>query len=187
VGDWPHGPAHRLGSAGMYMVTAGTYQKTPIFSSRSRLDLLLSRFFEVTEEHHASLQAWALFPNHYHFVAEFVRPEELTKLVRHFHSLTAREVNLLDRVEARKVWHQYYDSKLTFERSYFARLHYVHDNAVHHGLVKAASNYPWCSAGWFERRAEPAFRKTIESFRYDEINVDDDFSVDGNFLKDPSR
>jgi hypothetical protein len=59
---------------------------------------------------------------------------------------------------------------------------YVHENAVHHGLVSVASNYPCCSAGWFEQRAEPSFRKTILSFPCDTINVRDDFVVSADFL-----
>lgn len=81
MSDWPHGPAHRLSSAGAYMVTAGTYQEVPVFSSRSRLDFLQTLFFQLAEEHHASLQAWAIFPNHYHFIANFVRPVELRNLI----------------------------------------------------------------------------------------------------------
>src|ERR1700689_3090201 len=43
----------------------------------------------------------------------------------------------------------------------FARLHYVHRNPVHHGLVRAATAYPWCSAAWFETEAPASFRKTV--------------------------
>lgn len=97
------------------MVTAGTYQKLPLFASGDRHDLLLSHFFRLAEAHHASLQACAIFPNHYHFIANFVRPEELRILISHFHTVTASELNLLDRTEGRKVWFQYSDSKITFE------------------------------------------------------------------------
>jgi hypothetical protein len=30
-----------------------------------------------------------------------------------------------------------------------ARLHYVHQNAVKHGLVQQANQYRWCSAAWW--------------------------------------
>ena len=180
--DWPHSPAHYLSPAGAVMVTAATYRKTPIFSSRARLDLLQRHLLQLADEYLAVLQAWAIFPNHYHFVAESADPKKLPVLIRHLHSLTARQVNELDATTGRKVWFQYWDSRLSFENSYFARLRYVHENPVHHGLVSVASNYPWCSAGWFERRAEPSFRKTILSFPCDTINVRDDFVVSPDFL-----
>jgi hypothetical protein len=51
----------------------------------------------------------------------------------------------------------------------------VNNNPVHHGVVDYAAKYPWCSAGWFEAKASPAFRKTVESFKTDRISVPDDF------------
>jgi putative transposase len=64
---------------------------------------------------------------------------------------------------------------LTFERGYFARLKYVHQNAVKHGLVQGVSAYRWCSAGWFERVATRAQVATIYSFKTDLLKVLDDF------------
>jgi putative transposase len=180
--DWPHSPLHQLSAVGAFMVTAATYLKAPIFSSRARLDFLQRHLLQLAEEYCAALQAWAIFPNHYHFVADFTDPKKLPVLIRHLHSLTARQVNQLDASTGRRVWFQYWDSRLSFEKSYFARLRYVHENAVHHGLVSIASNYPWCSAGWFEQRAEASFRKTILNFPCDTINVNDAFEVSPDFL-----
>jgi putative transposase len=64
---------------------------------------------------------------------------------------------------------------LTFEKSYLARLNYVHQNAVKHGLVRIANQYPWCSAAWFERTATPAQVETIYSFKTDKVRVFDEF------------
>jgi putative transposase len=149
------------------MLTAGTYGKAPFFNGRQRLDLFQAHLFLLCSEYSVSLQAWAVFPNHYHFVARLERGAHLRDLVRHLHSATAREVNRLDEAAGRKVWFQYWDSRITFEKSYFARLRYVHQNAVHHGIVRRAANYAWSSAGWFERKAASAFRKTILEFPID--------------------
>ncbi|MDQ2918768.1 MAG: hypothetical protein M3R10_02680, partial [Verrucomicrobiota bacterium] len=70
---------------------------------------------------------------------------------------------------------QFWDTELTFEKSYFARLHYVHYNAVHHRLVAVATDYPWCSARWFESNASDAFVRTIYSFKIDMLNLPDEF------------
>ncbi len=179
---WPHCPRHEVSAAGAFMVTAATYLKAPVFCSRPRLDLLQSHLLQLAEEYCAALQAWAIFPNHYHFVAVLADPTKLPVLIRHVHSLTARQANELDASIGRRVWFQYWDSRLSFEKSYFARLRYVHENAVHHGLISVASNYPWCSAGWFERCAEASFRQTTLTFPYDTINVSDDFDVSRDFL-----
>ena len=91
------------------------------------------------------------------------------------HEKTAKWVNRLDETPGRKVWHNFRETLLTHERSYLARLHYVHSNAVKHGLVLTASDYPWCSAGWFEKTASPAQVKTVYSFGTDRLNVGDDY------------
>ncbi len=128
------------------------------------------------------LQAWALFPNHHHFVAVLIDSSSLSTFVRHFHSVTAAEMNRLDRMPGRKVWFQYWETHLTFEKSFFARLHYVHDNPVHHGIARLAANYPWCSAGWFQSNASAAFQKIVRSFLCDRIAIPDAFKVEpGHF------
>jgi putative transposase len=81
----------------------------------------------------------------------------------------------MDHRPGRRVWFQYWDKCLTFEKSYFARLNYVINNAVHHGLVLDASHYPFCSAGWMERNSNPAFRKQVASFKYDQLSEPDGF------------
>lgn len=65
--------------------------------------------------------------------------------------------------------------RLAGERSYFARLNYVHQNPVRHGLVLVANQYPYSSAAWLERTATPAQVKTIYAFKIDRIPVPDDF------------
>jgi putative transposase len=89
----------------------------------------------------------------------------------------ARELNRRHDRAGRTVWHNFWDAELTFEKSYLARLNYVHQNAVKHGLVRVANQYPWCSAAWFDRTATPAQIKTIYSFKIDTVRVHDDYEV----------
>src|SRR6185295_13265442 len=45
----------------------------------------------------------------------------------------------IDNATGRQVWYNFWDTKLTFENSYLARLNYVHQNPVKHGLVCIAN------------------------------------------------
>ena len=56
-----------------------------------------------------------------------------------------------------------------------ARLNYVIQNPVKHGLVAVADQYPYCSAEWFRLRAEAAWYGTVTSFPIDRLEVEDDF------------
>jgi putative transposase len=175
--DWPHAPSHRLFAAGTYMVTSGTHQKKPFFNSRLKLNFLRETLFARAAEHGGDLQAWAIFPNHYHFIGRFDDPGKLREMVSELHSLTARRVNKMDAVPGRQVWFQYWESKITYERSYYPRLRYVHENAVHHGLVRTAANYEWCSAAWLERTASTAYRKELLTFGRARLALPDEFTA----------
>jgi putative transposase len=174
--EWPHAPLHRLVENGTYMVTTGTYGRAHLFRDPERLTLLEDALLRLAATYDWNLEAWAVFSNHYHFVAStHASPSRLKEFLTHLHAETAREVNRLDGDEGRQVWHNFWDKQLTYEKSYFARLNYVHHNAVKHQLVPVASQYRWCSAAWFERTARPAQVKTVYGFKTDRLKVPDDF------------
>jgi len=164
------------------MVTAATYQKQSLFSSAARLTLLADALLSLAEQTRWRLQAWAVFPNHYHFIGENTESGAVLRFVRSLHSTTAAAINQEDKLTARKVWFQYWESRLTYAKSYFARLSYVHQNAIHHGIVRVASRYPWCSAGWFERRAPKSLYRRIMEFKPTRLEIPDDFEVDSSGL-----
>jgi putative transposase len=176
--DWPHAPLHRLSEAGTYLVTAGTLYKQHHFHSIPRLDLLEAKLLELARHYGWQLEAWAVFANHYHFVGHAQTTSgPLSDFLGHLHSATAKVVNEADGAAGRQVWHNFWEARLTYERSYLARLNYVHQNPVKHGLVRVANQYRWCSAAWLERTATPAQVKTIYSFKTDKVRVYDDFDV----------
>jgi len=174
--DWPHAPVHRLDTNGVFMITAATLNKEHFFRSSEKLTLLENTLLSLAKNYHWRLEAWAVFANHYHFIAFSDEGAlELDRMVKRLHDDTARELNRMDQAEGRSVWYNFWDTKLTYQRSYLARLNYVHQNPVKHGLVKVANQYNWCSAAWFERTASPAMVKTIYSFKTDQLKIFDDF------------
>jgi len=160
------------------MVTCGTYLKHPWFRGTGRLRFLCDALLSMAAKHKWNLQAWAVFANHYHFVALSPRQaEDLSEFLQELHSKTALAVNEWENTKGRQIWFQYWETQLTFQKSYLARLSYVHRNAVHHKLVPEASLYPWCSAGWLQRRAPTSFYKTIMRFGIERTKTPDDFEV----------
>ncbi len=178
---WPHAPTHQLAESGPYFVTVGTYQKLPHFRTRQRLDVLHRGLLSVARDAGWAVEAWAVFPNHYHFVGHSPSGEQtaesLSRMLGQLHRKTASWINRLDAAPRRQVWHNYRETRLTYQRSYLARLNYVHQNPVKHGLVPAAHLYQWGSAAWFERTATPAQVSTIYAFPIDRLNVYDEYDV----------
>jgi putative transposase len=157
-------------------VTAGTYNKTHWFDTGLKRDLLERMLLSMSKQAGWQLEAWAVFANHYHFVARGNQQStNLREFLHELHYDSARDLNEIDGEPGRTVWYNFWDTRLTHQYSYLARLNYVHQNAVKHGLVPVANQYPWCSAAWFERTASAAQVKMISSFKTDKVNVYDDF------------
>ena len=105
---WPHAPEHRLGEAGTYFVTAATYQKQHHFCGRRRLEVLHRGLLTVARDFGWRLEAWAVFSNHYHFVAHSPAgaetSESLCAMLSRLHEDMAKWVDQLDAAPGRKVW-----------------------------------------------------------------------------------
>jgi putative transposase len=95
--------------------------------------------------------------------------------VRHLHRELGIRFNRMDNTPGRRAMYEFWDTHLTFEKSWLARLNYVHQKAVKHGLVPVANQYRWCSAPWFETNARVGFVKSLYSFKTDGVNLPDEF------------
>jgi len=174
--NWPHAPPHLLQEKGVYIVTCGTYLKIRHFNTPERLSLLHEGLLASAKAAGWDLHAWAVLSNHYHFIASSPEnPDNLSVWIAGLHQMISSAINKMDNTPNRKVWYQFRDTRITAQPSYLARLNYVHNNPVKHGIVPKASLYPWCSAGQFEVNARPAFVKSVYSFDYNRVKVDDDF------------
>ena len=176
MSKWPHAPSHEVTHPGTYIITAATQYKEKLFNTEAKLRMLETVLLQTLEEKDWQLQAWAVFPNHYHFVG--FSPEtglELKSLTGKIHGASAIALNEIDGTPGRTVWYRCWDTRLTYEKSYLARLAYVHNNPVKHGVVRQAQDYEFCSAKWFFLNADRPFYETVMSFRTDRVNVYDDF------------
>jgi putative transposase len=149
---WPHAPKHHLSQNGTYFVTAGTYLKVHHFRTPQRLQVLQRGLLTVTRDFRWELEA--IFSNHYHFIAhtqgDSANANSLSQMLGVLHARTTGWINRRDKTSGRKVWHNFWDTRLIFQKSYLARLNYVHQNALKHGLVLVANQDRRCSARWFE-------------------------------------
>ena len=173
---YPHNPPHYFVPNAMYIVTGSILYKKRLLTNNSHKTLVLGILLERAAHWGWEMEAWAILENHYHFIAQ--APENaltLEELIRQFHSKSAVELNKLDRTSGRKVWHNYWDTCITHEASYLARMHYVHLNPVKHGLVEKAEDYPFCSYKWFLEKADRGFQEQVMNQPMDRIDIEDDF------------
>lgn len=158
------------------MVTGATLNKAPYFKESQELDLLHDLLLELAPQYEWKLEAWAVFANHYHFIAQSPdNSTSLSKLISHLHASSARQLNLSHQTPGRKIWYQYWDSKITFQNSYLTRLNYVMKNPERHKVAIDSKQYKWCSANWFETHSSKAYYDTVTSLNSDSISLLDDF------------
>ncbi len=169
--QWPHAPVHWQFEPGIYMVTASTYRRLPHLKPPARKDFFLETLFATAEEFGWELHAWTVLHEHYHFIARSPEDATLRRFIAKLHAVTARTFNWEDGTSGRKVRFQYWDTHLTYQRSYLVRLRYVHLNPVKHGLVKDPLQHPWCSAQWFEASAPAAFVRVVNTLKVDKVKV----------------
>ena len=122
---WPHAPEHRLTEAGTYFVTAGTYGKHHHFRHHDTLRALHDALLGYASDHDWRLEAWAVFSNHYHFVGHSPKDASdgaasLSTFLGSLHSRSSDWLNSRDDTPARKVWHNFRETLLTYRESYWS-------------------------------------------------------------------
>ncbi len=158
------------------MVTAGTLHKQHFYLGHARLATLEAALFDTAGQRGWELHAWALFSNHYHLIAQAPPHDgDVGRFAQQLHSRASIDLNKMDDTLGRRVWYQYWDKGLTFEKSYYPRLNYVMQNPVRHGVVTMAHQYPYCSAHWFSMHSTAAYQKKVESFRFERLQVFDEY------------
>ena len=172
--SWPHAPSKIVNGPSLIIITAGTYHKEHHFRAHDRLTFLQDSLFEVAHETGWELQAWGKFSNHYHMVGICSESDGVKNFTKRLHARSAQHINRLDEEPGRKVWYRCRDTHLTNEKSYLARLAYVHNNPRKQ-LGIMPEDYPFGSMHWFKTNADRAFFETVMSFPFDSISIDDDF------------
>ena len=173
--DWAHAPIHLNGAAGSYFITAGTYRKQHVLAEAARRDAFIALLSATTREYNIILYAWVVLSNHYHLMIHAKELSVVRPFIQKVHSLSARELNSRDSTPGRRVWFQYWDKYVSHEASYMARLNYIHQNPVHHGIVSSAHNYRWSSLSWFEDVADRSFVRAVGNMKIDKLQIADEF------------
>ncbi len=124
------------------------------------------------------LEDWVILDNHYHIMVNGPGNEIfLSKFIAEYHKFTAlfMKKNYAELAKLPKVFNNYWDTCITYERSYFARLNYLYNNPVKHGYVRKAHDYEWGSFFIRYNEDELSIDKLLNQFPCDTVNIEDDF------------
>jgi putative transposase len=169
--QYPHNPPHLFRSGATYFLTASTLEHYPLMLPPHRRQQCIDAWLFATGQQGWSLVAWVVLPNHPHLLA--VAPGEgadVARLVRSVHRFTSGRWNVEDGRHGRQVWWNFRDKCISYERSFYARLNYIHWNPVKHGLVERPEDYPFSSYRAFLEDSESLLRHWEAEYPFERID-----------------
>lgn len=173
-----HSPAHAFVPDMHYFVTASIYNSRRLLKESQSKSKLLEYMVKTLNHNNWVLEDWVILENHYHIMVKCRdNPEKLSKIFENIHKYSANWIskNVRESDEAIKIWHNYWDTCISYEHSYFARLNYIWMNPVKHGYVKHPEE--WKFGSYFERfKKDREYLRTVSTqYPCNKVKVKDDF------------
>jgi len=173
---YKHNPPHLFLSNATYIITASTYKRKRFFLTEDLRSLLLSSILHYFSKYSWCIKAYAILANHYHLLAlASENNTSLSIIINNIHRYTAHKINEINSTPGMKVWWNYWDTCLTYENSYYARLNYIHFNPVKHGYVDDPTKWKFSSYNEFCELDYPEAKKVEKEFPFDRVKVFDEF------------
>lgn len=139
---------------------------------------LLQSIQRGMNDYHWTLEDWVILNNHYHLMAD--SPEDvstLPKMIQEIHKFTSQWIkkHITGLKDEKRIWYNYYDTCITYERYYFARLKYIWYNPVKHNYVDDPSK--WSFGSYYSRTQENANSgmNIMANYPCDKLNIEDDY------------
>lgn len=105
-----HSPPHTERKAGIYLITAATYDHLPLLMAPARCTAFEAAILEKLHKNEIIVFAWVILPNHYHFLAQLTNLSEISQTLKLVHGRSSRQWNAEDKETGkRKAWYHYSD------------------------------------------------------------------------------
>jgi putative transposase len=126
-----------------YLVTAVTAQRRSLFQVTAAAELFEQTIFDYRSQGRFLLHAFVIMPDHFHALITPAPDVSLEKAMQFIKGgFSFRFKSKLD------VWlRSFNESQILTREKYVSCLRYIEDNPVRRGLVEAAKDYPFSSAG----------------------------------------
>ena len=171
---YEHNPPHLFKESSKYFITGATYQHKRYLKTSEAKDHLLHSIKKGFTAKNWTLEDWVILDNHYHLMVQAGKGEALLpEIMRGIHRFTAVWLNKYDNEQKRKVWYNYWDSCITYEISYFARLNYIWYNPVKHGYCQNAEDYVYGSFHYRYQKEREYLDALKLQYPWDKVNVFD--------------
>ncbi len=124
--------------------------------------------------HGWKLDDWVILDDHYHIMTEAPAGEvNISGFVAEYHRFTAlfiKKTNA-DAKALPRIFQNYWDTCITYEKSYYARLNYLYFNPVKHGYVSDPEKYPWGSCYYRMCTERACLSRLLRDYPFDRVEV----------------
>jgi len=182
------------------MLTAATYRKQKYLKNEQIKTHLMDLIFNKFRKFNWEIDAWVILDNHYHLLLQASKnAQSLPNIIREIHKFSALFIrkfmecndgvvakgqnhrfcppknNIYSKNNGNKIWWNYWDTCITYERSYFARLNYIHFNPVKHGYVDSPDKWKFSSYCEFCNELGKDAEKIVKNYPFNRIRIKDEF------------
>ncbi|RMO77954.1 REP-associated tyrosine transposase [Pseudomonas syringae group genomosp. 3] len=135
------------GTGQIYLVTAKTFERNPVFSDWRMGRLLVDELRQVQERQLANSLAWVVMPDHIHWLLQ-LNSHSLSRIVQRVKSKRAIAINKAKGCSGPFWQSGFHDINVRSEDSLVGFARYIVANPVRAGLVKSVRDYPLWDAVW---------------------------------------
>ncbi len=175
---YKHNPPHLFRSEAKYFITASTYLRKHFLNSDSAKERLLLSIQKGFTENGWLLEDWVILNNHYHLMADSQdNVLSLSSIMRDIHKFTAlwMKKNITGLDKEKRIWYNYWDTCITYEKSYFARLNYIWHNPTKHGYVEDEADWKFGSYYTRIKNERDLLIEIGKRYPFDKVSIKDDF------------
>lgn len=170
-----HTPNHLLLDNATYFITSAIYQKRPLLKPEAVKQHLFTTIAACFQEKNWQLDHWVILDNHYHLLVTSDKGEDMPKIFRKIHGLSAQFIQTQAHCDL-PVWWNYWDYCPRDEKDYFIRLNYLLNNPVKHRYVANLAYYPYSSFhATIEKLGRDALVQQFKDYsEYKNLHLDED-------------
>jgi putative transposase len=173
-----HNPPHLFVPNTKYFITARIYNKLHLLKTKESKKQLFNILGKGFLKRKWIIEDWVILNNHYHLMVDSgENSDELPDIIKEIHKFSALWIkkNVSDAKHINKIWHNYWDTCITYERSYFARLNYIWNNPVKHGYIERPEDWEFGSYRERFEREKEYLARINKNYPSDKVKIYDDY------------
>ena len=160
-----------------YFITSSTLGRYAYLKTDNAKIAILQYLTKSLESFGWKLEDWVVLDNHLHFMVTAPKDSKtLPKVINNFYRFSANWLtnNNIRKIKS-KYFHNYWDTCITYENSYYARLNYIWFNPVKHGYVEYPEEWKFGSYFYRYKNEMQEMKTQREKYPFNQIKIEDSF------------